>query len=116
MLDLKEAPSHLIVIGGSYIGLELGQVWARFGSHVTILEQGNTVVPREDHDVSDAVAQMLRDEGLDVRTGVAIERIQADGDSVVVEFASGERLAGDRVLVAAGRIPQSGDSAWTRSA
>jgi pyruvate/2-oxoglutarate dehydrogenase complex dihydrolipoamide dehydrogenase (E3) component len=109
LLDLKEAPGHLIVIGGSYIGLELGQVWARFGSRVTILEHGDHVISREDHDVSDAVAQMLRDEGLDVRTGVQIESVEADGDGVVVVLASGERLAGDRVLVAAGRIPNSED-------
>ena len=79
LLDLKEAPGHLVVIGGSYIGLELGQVWSRFGSHVTILEQGEHVISREDHDMSDAIAAMLRDEGLDVRTGVAIERVEAAG-------------------------------------
>ncbi|MCB2412578.1 FAD-dependent oxidoreductase [Demequina sp. TTPB684] len=109
LLDLKEAPGHLIVIGGSYIGLELGQVWARFGSRVTILEQGDHVIAREDHDVSDAVAQMLRDEGLDVGTGVQIESVEPDGEGVVVVLAAGERLAGDRVLVAAGRIPNSDD-------
>jgi pyruvate/2-oxoglutarate dehydrogenase complex dihydrolipoamide dehydrogenase (E3) component len=109
LLDLKEAPGHLIVIGGSYIGLELGQIWARFGSHVTILEQGDHVISREDHDIADAVAQMLRDEGLDVRTGEAIESVEADGDGVAVMLADGERLAGDRILVAAGRIPNSDD-------
>ncbi len=109
LLDLKEAPGHLIVIGGSYIGLELGQVWARFGSRVTILEHGDHVISREDHDVSDAVAQMLRDEGLDVRTGIEIESVEADGDGLVAVLASGERLAGDRVLVAAGRVPNSDD-------
>jgi pyruvate/2-oxoglutarate dehydrogenase complex dihydrolipoamide dehydrogenase (E3) component len=109
LLDLKEAPGHLIVIGGSYIGLELGQVWARFGSRVTILEHGDHVISREDSDISDAVAQMLRDEGLDVRTGVGIESVESEGDGVVLVLASGERLAGDRVLVAAGRIPNSDD-------
>jgi pyruvate/2-oxoglutarate dehydrogenase complex dihydrolipoamide dehydrogenase (E3) component len=109
LLDLKEAPGHLIVVGGSYIGLELGQVWARFGSRVTVLEHGDHVISREDHDISDAVAQMLRDEGLDVRTGVSIERVEADGDGVVLVLASGERLAGDRLLVAAGRVPNSDD-------
>lgn len=109
LLDLKEAPGHLIVLGGSYIGLELGQVWARFGSHVTILVRGDHVISGEDHDISDAVAQMLRDEGLGVRTGVSIERVEADGDGVVVVLATGERLAGDRLMVAAGRIPNSDD-------
>lgn len=109
LLDLKEAPDHLIVIGGSYIGLELGQVWSRFGSHVTILEHGDRVISREDPDMSDAVATMLRDEGLDIRTGVQIDRVESDGDGVAVVLAGGERLTGNRLLVAAGRIPNSDD-------
>ncbi|NTV38655.1 MAG: FAD-dependent oxidoreductase, partial [Demequinaceae bacterium] len=84
LLDLKEAPGHLVVIGGSYIGLELGQVWSRFGSRVTVLEHGDHIISREDEDVSDAVAEMLRDEGIDVRTGVSIERVEAAGEGAVV--------------------------------
>lgn len=109
LLDLKEAPAHLVVIGGSYIGLELGQIWARFGSRVTILEHGEHVISREDPDVSDAIAQMLRDEGLDVRTGVAISSVEAAGEGAVVILDDGERLDCDRLLVAAGRVPNSAD-------
>lgn len=110
LLDLKEAPRHLIVIGGSYIGLELGQIWSRFGSHVTILEHGEHIIAREDHDVSDALADMLRDEGLDVRTGVRIERLApTDNGGVEVTFADGTTLEGDRLLVAAGRLPNTED-------
>jgi pyruvate/2-oxoglutarate dehydrogenase complex dihydrolipoamide dehydrogenase (E3) component len=109
LLDLKEAPGRLVVIGGSYIGLELGQVWSRFGSHVTILEHGEHIISREDHDISDAIATMLRDEGIDVRTGVTIDRVEADGGGAVVVLGDGERLACDRILVAAGRIPNSDD-------
>jgi pyruvate/2-oxoglutarate dehydrogenase complex dihydrolipoamide dehydrogenase (E3) component len=109
LLDLKDAPSRLVVIGGSYIGLELGQVWSRFGSHVTILEHGEHVISREDPDISDAIATMLRDEGIDVRTGVTIDRIEADGGGAVAVLGDGERLACDRILVSAGRIPNSDD-------
>jgi pyruvate/2-oxoglutarate dehydrogenase complex dihydrolipoamide dehydrogenase (E3) component len=109
LLDLKEAPARLVVIGGSYIGLELGQVWSRFGSHVTILEHGEHIIAREDPDISDAIATMLRDEGIDVRTGVTIDRIEADGGGAVVVLGDGERLACDRILVSAGRIPNSDD-------
>lgn len=109
LLDLKEAPARLVVIGGSYIGLELGQVWSRFGSHVTILEHGEHVISREDADVSDAIAAMLRDEGLDVRTGVTIERVEAAGEGAVVVLGDGERIECDRILVAAGRLPNSED-------
>jgi pyruvate/2-oxoglutarate dehydrogenase complex dihydrolipoamide dehydrogenase (E3) component len=109
LLDLKEAPGRLVVIGGSYIGLELGQVWSRFGSHVTILEHGKHIISGEDPDISDAIATMLRDEGIDVRTGVTIDRVEADGGGAVVVLGDGERLACDRILVAAGRIPNSDD-------
>ncbi|NTV39422.1 MAG: FAD-dependent oxidoreductase, partial [Demequinaceae bacterium] len=67
------------------------------------------IISREDEDVSDAVAEMLRDEGIDVRTGVSIERVEAAGEGAVVILANGERLACDRILVAAGRIPNSED-------
>ncbi len=76
---------------------------------MTILEKGDRVISREDPDISDAIADMLRDEGLDVRTSIGIESVEPDGDGVVVVLASGERLAGDRILVAAGRIPNSDD-------
>jgi pyruvate/2-oxoglutarate dehydrogenase complex dihydrolipoamide dehydrogenase (E3) component len=109
LLDLNEAPARLVVIGGSYIGLELGQVWSRFGSHMTILEHGEHIIAREDHDISDAIASMLRDEGIDVRTGVTIDRVEADGRGAVVVLGDGERLACDRILVSAGRIPNSDD-------
>ncbi len=119
LLDLKQAPARLVVIGGSYIGLELGQIWARFGSHVTILEAGDHIISREDHDVSDAIAAMLGEEGIDVRTGVAIDRVEATGSGsrksggkgggAVVVLADGERLSCDRILVAAGRVPNSDD-------
>lgn len=109
LLDLRHLPSHLIVIGGSYIGLELGQIWARFGSRVTILEHGDRVVSREDPDVSDAIAAMLRSEGLTVRTGVAVASV-AQGPSssaVTVVLEGGEKVVGSHLLIAAGRVPNS---------
>lgn len=109
LLDLKEAPERLLVIGGSYIGLELGQIWARFGSQVTILQSGEHVMPREDPDIADAAAQFLRDEGIEVRTGVTITRAERAGAGVALTLADGERIEGDRVLIAAGRIPNSDD-------
>ncbi|WP_062136512.1 mercuric reductase [Demequina aestuarii] len=107
LLDLTEAPERLLVIGGSYIGLEMGQIWSRFGSHVTILQSGDHVMPREDPDIADAAADFLREEGLEVRTGVRIVRAERNGEGVVLTLADGETIAGDRVLIAAGRIPNS---------
>ena len=113
LLDLRELPTHLIVIGGSYIGLELGQIWARFGSRVTILEHGDHVISREDPDVSDAIADMLRAEGLAVRTGAAVEQVDAAGAGVCVTVEGGERITGSHLLVAAGRTPNSEDLGLT---
>lgn len=109
ILDLDEAPEHLVVVGGSYIGLELGQIFARFGAEVTILEHGAHVISREDADVSDAVARMLRDEGIDVRTSVGIDSVEAGGRGVLVHLAGGETLDASHVLIAAGRLPNSED-------
>lgn len=109
LLDLRELPDHLIVIGGSYIGLELGQIWARFGARVTVLEHGEHLISREDADVSDAVAAMLRDEGLGVRTGVAVASVEGTPRGVTVTLEGGEAIEGSHLLIAAGRIPNSDD-------
>lgn len=109
LLDLRDLPSHLIIVGGSYIGLELGQIWARFGSTVTILEHGDHVISREDAAVSDAVATMLRAEGLTVRTGAAVAAVDGSDGAVTVELDGGERIAGSHLLIAAGRVPNSED-------
>ncbi|MFW7413936.1 mercuric reductase [Demequina sp. SO4-18] len=109
LLDLTELPDRLLVIGGSYIGLEMGQIWSRFGSHVTILQSDDHVMPREDPDIADAAADFVRDEGLEVRTGVHIVRAERDGEGVILTLADGETVEGDRVLIAAGRVPNSDD-------
>jgi pyruvate/2-oxoglutarate dehydrogenase complex dihydrolipoamide dehydrogenase (E3) component len=109
ILDLTELPSRLVVIGGSYIGLEFGQMFARFGSEVTIVEQGPRLIGREDVDVTDAIEAMLADEDIDVRTGTGIERITGGGGAIRVELAGGDVIDASHVLVAAGRIPNSDD-------
>ncbi|MFW2512391.1 FAD-dependent oxidoreductase [Demequina sp. SO4-13] len=109
ILDLTDLPARLAVIGGSYIGLELGQIWARFGSHVTVLQAGEHIMPREDPDIADVAATFLRDEGLDIRTGVNITRADRRGEGAVLTLADGSTVEADRVLVAAGRIPNSDD-------
>ncbi len=109
ILDLTDLPEHLVVIGGSYIGLEFGQMFSRFGAAVTIVEQGPRLIGREDADVTDAIEAMLADEGIDVRTGVAIERAAPGDDGVAARFTlqDGSVLEASHVLVAAGRIPNA---------
>jgi pyruvate/2-oxoglutarate dehydrogenase complex dihydrolipoamide dehydrogenase (E3) component len=102
LLALDELPSHLVVIGGGYIGLEFGQMFRRFGADVTILAGGG-VAAREDAAVSEALADMLTREGVRIVDARA-SRVRADGDGVVVD-AGGEDIAGSHLLVATGRVP-----------
>ena len=107
VLDLERLPEHLIVIGASYIGLELGQVFRRFGARVTIIEAAPRLLGREDEDVADEVRAILEREGIRFEVGVAVERVEADGDGVRVVLAGGARIGGSHLLVATGRRPNS---------
>jgi pyruvate/2-oxoglutarate dehydrogenase complex dihydrolipoamide dehydrogenase (E3) component len=108
VMDLRTLPAHLIVLGGSYIGLEFAQMFRRFGSQVTVIEKAPRLVPREDDDVSREIAAILAGEGLDVRTGAEATRVEARGDEVVVHTAD-RPIAGSHLLVAIGRVPSTRD-------
>jgi pyruvate/2-oxoglutarate dehydrogenase complex dihydrolipoamide dehydrogenase (E3) component len=107
ILELTEVPDHLVILGGSYIGLEFGQMFSRFGAKVTILEVADRVIGREDPDISAAVAGMLRREGLDVREGVEVARIDMTEKGARLHLVGGDNLDASHVLVAAGRVPNS---------
>ena len=110
-LELDYLPSHLVVLGGGYVGLELAQAYRRFGSRVTVIEKGPQIMSREDPDVADEVQRILSEEG--IRFLVAAETFHVDGRSgeevsVVVRTTSGEeRIGGSDILVAAGRTPNT---------
>ena len=111
MMDLDVLPGHLVVVGGSYIGLEFAQMYRRFGSRVTVLEQGPRLIAREDEDVSDAVADILRGEGIELRFGVeglAFSNGSAGGVSIAGNIG-GKPLSLDcsHLLVAVGRRPNT---------
>jgi pyruvate/2-oxoglutarate dehydrogenase complex dihydrolipoamide dehydrogenase (E3) component len=111
-LELDYLPSHLIVLGGGYVGLEFAQAYRRFGSRVTVIQHGPQLMVREDRDVADEVQRVLSDEGIQVL--VAAETLQVRGRagkevSLVVRTTSGEQnIEGSDILVAAGRIPNTG--------
>ena len=107
VLHLDQLPDHLVILGGSYIGLELGQLFGRFGSAVTIVERGERVAAREDVEISAEIARFLTAEGLDVRTSAPVERIEAMGDGVRVHIAGGDPIDGSHLLVAIGRTPNT---------
>jgi pyruvate/2-oxoglutarate dehydrogenase complex dihydrolipoamide dehydrogenase (E3) component len=112
MMDVDFLPPHLIVLGGSYVGLEFAQVYRRFGSEVTVIEQAPRLVAREDEDVSHAIADFLRDEGVDIRVGSNVVRIENQDDNIAVTVeTSGTRsqVAGSHLLLAIGRRPNTDD-------
>src|SRR5437870_1748876 len=84
MMDVDFLPEHLIVIGGSYIGLEFGQMYRRFGSNVTIVEKGPRLIAREDEDVSKAIQEILEREGIKIRLGAECIAFEKRGDKVAV--------------------------------
>src|SRR5262245_1734314 len=112
MMDLDFVPPHLVVIGGSYVGLEFAQMFRRFGSRVTIAEMGPRLVAREDEDVSLEIQDFLRAEGIELRLDAECITVQkeAEGLSVGLNCKGGEpRELGSHLLLAVGRVPNTDD-------
>ncbi len=112
ILRLDTSPRHLVVIGGSYIGLEFAQMYRRFGAEVTVVEMAPRLIAREDEDVSEALRDILSDEGITVRTSATCIGFKphADGVEVSIDCTSGEPVAvGSHVLLAVGRQPNTDD-------
>lgn len=98
-----ELPGSIVVIGGGVIGVELAQVYRRFGAEVTIVEMAPHLLPPEEPENGRALGEVLEAEGITVRTGVTAERVQASGGGVAVHASDGSVSEGERVLVAVGR-------------
>ncbi len=112
MMDLTALPEHLIVLGGGYIGLEFGQMFARFGSRVTIIQRAAQIVPREDPEVAVELQRVLEEEGLTFLLNARATRVEQEGDTIVVSVdrASGPSIvSGSHLLVAIGRRPNTDD-------
>jgi len=117
MMDVDFVPRHLLVLGGSYIGLEFGQMYRRFGSEVTIVELGSRLVSHEDEDVSAAIAEILAREGIAVRLSAECLRIGKQGDDIVMTVDCGgtSELRGSHLLIATGRRPNTDDLGLDRA-
>ena len=112
MMDVDFLPEHLIVIGGSYIGLEFAQMYRRFGSEVTIVEMKPRLIQREDEDVSEAIRTVLEAEGIKMRLSAECIALERRGDKVAVgvDCTSGDKIVvGSHVLLAVGRVPNTAD-------
>jgi len=105
-------PEHLVIVGGSYVGLEFAQMYRRFGSRVTVVEMGPRLIGREDEDVSAAVQSILESEGIAFRLNAKCLALARHGDGAVVNVACDEEpreIEGSHVLLAVGRVPNTGD-------
>ncbi len=112
MMDVDYLPEHLIVIGGSYVGLEFAQMYRRFGSEVTVVEKGPRLIHREDEDVSENIKTILEGEGIKVRLRAECIAFEKRGDKVAVQVdcSTGDKtVIGSHTLLAVGRVPNTDD-------
>ncbi len=118
IMDVDYLPEHLLIIGGSYIGLEFGQIFRRFGARVTIIEKAPQIIAREDPEVSQGVRDILTNEGVTIETGaecLSIEK-RAAGIAVKLDCADGARvIEGSHLLMAVGRVPNTDDLGLERA-
>ncbi|BDB24190.1 mercuric reductase [Cupriavidus sp. TA19] len=112
MMDVDYLPEHLVVIGGSYIGLEFAQMYRRFGAKVTVVEKGPRLIQREDEDVSQAVHEILAGEGVEIRLNANCLSARREGNGIAVglDCTDGSRnVQGSHLLLAVGRVPNTDD-------
>jgi pyruvate/2-oxoglutarate dehydrogenase complex dihydrolipoamide dehydrogenase (E3) component len=112
IMELQAVPEHLLVLGGGYIGLEFGQMFRRFGSRVTIIHNGERILPREDPDIASALQTALEAEGIVLRMNVETKRVENGDGAIALTVESGgssEILQGSHLLVATGRKPNTDD-------
>jgi len=112
MMEIDSLPQHLLILGGSYIGLEFGQMYRRFGAQVTIIERAERLTSREDPDISEAIRSILENEGVRVLTKAEVLEVEARNGQVLVKLkvkGSPEDVAGSHLLAALGRRPNTDD-------
>src|SRR5436305_3215781 len=118
MMDVDFLPEHLIVIGGSYIGLEFAQMYRRFGSRVTVIEMAPRLIAREDEEVSQAVQSILENEGITVRLNAKCLAAERRGNDIAVQVSCEEEprdIVGSHLLLAVGRVPNTDDLGLDRA-
>ncbi|KUN82483.1 pyridine nucleotide-disulfide oxidoreductase [Streptomyces bungoensis] len=105
----KAAPGRLIVVGGGVVATEMATAWQALGSRVTLLVRGKGLLGRMEPFAGELVAEALTEAGVDVRTGTSVESLTRENGTVVAVTGSGERVEGDEILFATGRVPATGD-------
>jgi pyruvate/2-oxoglutarate dehydrogenase complex dihydrolipoamide dehydrogenase (E3) component len=118
MMDVDFLPHHLVIVGGSYVGLEFAQMFRRFGSQVTVVEKDSRLVSREDEDISNAIREILESEGISIRLDANCIRTSRapEGVSIAVDCREGEPvITGSHLLLAVGRTPNTHDLSLDRA-
>jgi pyruvate/2-oxoglutarate dehydrogenase complex dihydrolipoamide dehydrogenase (E3) component len=114
IMEVDFLPEHLIIVGGSYIGLEFAQMYRRFGAQVTVIEKAPRIIPREDADVGQGVLDILRNDGVVVETGAECIAVDKRGESISINLdcaGGGREVVGSHLLLAVGRVPNTDDLA-----
>jgi len=110
LLEVKELPDHLVIIGGGYIGMEYAQIYRRFGCEVTVIQRSDEVMPQEDKDISQAIRTILEDEGVEILCNSEATKVSGDEGNIAVSLAtenSIKNIEGSHLVIAAGRRPNS---------
>lgn len=111
ILDLVDVPEHLLVLGGNYIGLEFGQMYSRFGSRVTVLEQSSRLLGKEDEDISEEVKKFLQEEDIEILTRAKTKQFDLDDKGAIIASVEvdgiSRKIRASHVLIAVGRSPQT---------
>jgi pyruvate/2-oxoglutarate dehydrogenase complex dihydrolipoamide dehydrogenase (E3) component len=112
IMELEETPDHLLILGGGYIGLEFSQMFRRFGSKVTILDNGPHLVPKEDSDVCEEVSNVFNKEGIETLFNVKVKKVTHSGTKITLNYSvdgKEKTISGSHLLVAVGRKPTTGN-------
>lgn len=109
ILQLQQVPTHLLILGGGYIGLEFAQMFRRLGSKVTLIERAKQLIEREDQDASDTARHILEQDGIKVHTGTEVKSARQQPGQIELSLSSGETITGSHLLVAIGRTPNTDD-------
>lgn len=109
ILDIRKIPESIVIIGGGYIGIELGTTFAKLGSSVTVVEMMQSILPEVDHDLVRPVQRRLRELNVDIRTSTKVSGVEKGESGYTVTLENGESLRSERVLLTVGRIPNTKD-------
>jgi pyruvate/2-oxoglutarate dehydrogenase complex dihydrolipoamide dehydrogenase (E3) component len=114
LLDIESIPSHLLILGGGYIGLEFAQIYRRFGSQVTVIQRNPVIMPKEDQDVSEALQKILEKEGIEFYTNALNFEVLPDSQkghihAQIEQNGKKQDISGTHLLIATGRIPNTAD-------